>query len=605
MTSTTADHARPERRGRSPVGRGCGACVGSVGTCWSSLPRSAVLVDRRGRPRAGRRVRQRRAGIPARGRGRGRPARDGSGGRDRDRLVPRLRLPVHRAALHAHGQRSGRVAEPAPAPRRRGRRSAGWPVASATARSPPSRASARRAPCSASASPSRPNATWPPPCRPSPGWSRDEARALRVWIVVGDTVAADSGSGREPGPGQSGRLRDAPPPIRATSRPNGSASTPRSSARRGRSRARERLPGRRSPPTAGRWARSGLIRPRELGDPDDGEKRVLAAAADQIGGSLERERLRREATTAEVARRSDVLKSALLDSVSHDLRTPLASIRAAAGTLMDPDIEWPPDQRREIAASIDREAEWLNRLVTNLLDMSRVEAGELRPSLVVMTVGDVVDEAVHRTRSPLGDRPRRGRRASPICPRSSSTRCCIGQVLANALDNAAQVRGARSARPDLRARDRRRHRSGSRSRTAEPGVPAESAAAAVREVLPGAARRARDPGAGPGSASRSCAASSRRWAVASTRGGASSAGSPSTSTCRSRRRRGAARSPDGPTGRSRHDRRPRGRRRSCSSRTTRRRARRSRPSSAGTATTSSRPRTRRPRSAPGTADGPT
>src|SRR5207344_3333838 len=111
---------------------------------------------------------------------------------------------------------------------------------------------------------------------------------------------------------------------------------------------------------------------------------------------LERDRLQRDATSAEISRRSEALKSALLDSVSHDLRTPLASIRAAAGTLMDPAIDWPADQRRDIAASIDREAEWLNRLVTNLLDMSRVEAGELRPSLVVLTVSDVVAEAVRR-----------------------------------------------------------------------------------------------------------------------------------------------------------------------------------------------------------------
>ena len=191
---------------------------------------------------------------------------------------------------------------------------------------------------------------------------------------------------------------------------------------------------------AGRWARSGCIRPRELGDPDDGEKRVLAAAADQIGGSLERERLGREATTAEVARRSDVLKSALLDSVSHDLRTPLATIRAAAGTLMDPVIEWPPDQRREIAASIDREAEWLNRLVTNLLDMSRVEAGELRPSLVIMTVGDAVDEAVHRTRSSLSDRPVEVDVPADLPP-ILADEVLIGQVLANALDNAGKYAG--------------------------------------------------------------------------------------------------------------------------------------------------------------------
>ena len=196
-----------------------------------------------------------------------------------------------------------------------------------------------------------------------------------------------------------------------------------------------------------------LVRPRELGDPDEGEKRVLAAAADQIGGSLERERLGREATTVEIARRSDALKSALLDSVSHDLRTPLATIRAAAGTLMDPDIEWPPERRREIAASIDREAEWLNRLVTNLLDMSRIEAGELRPNVIAMTVGEAVDEAVRRRRPALGDRhievdvPR-------DLPPILADEVLIGQVLANTLDNAAKYAGTGRPRPGVRARRR-------------------------------------------------------------------------------------------------------------------------------------------------------
>ena len=184
------------------------------------------------------------------------------------------------------------------------------------------------------------------------------------------------------------------------------------------------------------WA----IRPRALGDPDEGEKRVFAAAADQIGGALERDRLQRDATSAEISRRSDALKSALLDSVSHDLRTPLASIRAAAGTLMDPDIDWPPEQRREIAASIDREAEWLNRLVTNLLDMSRVEAGELRPSLVVLAVSDVVAEAMRRAAGPLGERPVEVR-VSPDLPPILVDEVFIGQVLNNTLDNAAKYAG--------------------------------------------------------------------------------------------------------------------------------------------------------------------
>jgi two-component system sensor histidine kinase KdpD len=184
-----------------------------------------------------------------------------------------------------------------------------------------------------------------------------------------------------------------------------------------------------------------VVRPRELSDPDEAERRVLASAADQIGGSIERDRLLREATTAEISRRSDALKSALLDSVSHDLRTPLASIRAAAGSLMDSEIELPVDQRRELAASIDREAESLNRLVTNLLDMSRVEAGELRPALVVLPVEDVVADAVARATS--------GTTSGPIdvlvrpgLPPVLVDEVFVGQVLANTIDNAVKYAGA-------------------------------------------------------------------------------------------------------------------------------------------------------------------
>ena len=199
---------------------------------------------------------------------------------------------------------------------------------------------------------------------------------------------------------------------------------------------------------------------------------MLAAAADQIGGSLERDRLQRDATTAEISRRSDALKSALLDSVSHDLRTPLASIRAAAGTLMDPDIEWPPEQRREIAASIDREADWLNRLVTNLLDMSRVEAGELRPTLVVLAVRDVVEEAVRRAEAALGDRPV-DVQVDPDLPPVLVDEVFIGQVLNNTLDNAAKYAGP-DAPIRISARETDDHRVRITVEDGGPGVPPDA-----------------------------------------------------------------------------------------------------------------------------------
>ena len=176
------------------------------------------------------------------------------------------------------------------------------------------------------------------------------------------------------------------------------------------------------------------------GDPSPGDTRVLVVAADQIAAALVRDRLRADATAAEIARRGEVLKSALLDSVSHDLRTPLAAIRAAAGTLMDPSIEWPADERREIARSIDREATWLDRLVSNLLDMSRVEAGELRPDAHVFDLADLVDAAVARIEGALGTDRLTVEIPDDLAP-VRVDEVFLVQILANLLDNAAKYAG--------------------------------------------------------------------------------------------------------------------------------------------------------------------
>ena len=142
------------------------------------------------------------------------------------------------------------------------------------------------------------------------------------------------------------------------------------------------------------------FRARSAGQPERADTRLLAAAADQIGQALEQDRLREEAAAAEIARQSDALKSALLESVSHDLRTPLATIRAAAGTMLDSHLEISDEDRRASALAIDREAEHLNRLVTNLLDLSRIEAGALRAELEPLELADAVLPVVSR----LGDR---------------------------------------------------------------------------------------------------------------------------------------------------------------------------------------------------------
>jgi two-component system sensor histidine kinase KdpD len=131
---------------------------------------------------------------------------------------------------------------------------------------------------------------------------------------------------------------------------------------------------------------------------------LLAAAADQMGQALRQDRLAAEARAADVARQADALKSALLQSVSHDLRTPLATIRAAAGTLR-PDSRLSEVDRFESADAIDREVEYLNRLVTNLLDLSRIEAGALRAERDVFELDDLVGRTLERLGPRLAGRP--------------------------------------------------------------------------------------------------------------------------------------------------------------------------------------------------------
>jgi two-component system sensor histidine kinase KdpD len=126
------------------------------------------------------------------------------------------------------------------------------------------------------------------------------------------------------------------------------------------------------------------------------EDRLLKTMATQAALALERSQLARSAARAQVAEESDHLKTALLSSVSHELRTPLAAIKAAVTSLRSGTVDRRSTARDELLATIDEETDQLNTLVGNLLDMSRIEAGVLKPQRAWNDLEEIIAAAVTR-----------------------------------------------------------------------------------------------------------------------------------------------------------------------------------------------------------------
>jgi two-component system sensor histidine kinase KdpD len=165
--------------------------------------------------------------------------------------------------------------------------------------------------------------------------------------------------------------------------------------------------------------------------------RLLSAVAAQLWVALERARLREEATEAEVLRRSDEAKSALLDAVSHDLRTPLASIIASAGSLRQTGVEWSADERQGFAAAIEQEAERLDRIVGNLLDLGRLRAGAIHPDTAWYEPVTLIREVVGRL-APLTARHEMRLDLPDELPPVAMDYSKVDQILTNLVENAAK-----------------------------------------------------------------------------------------------------------------------------------------------------------------------
>jgi two-component system sensor histidine kinase KdpD len=143
--------------------------------------------------------------------------------------------------------------------------------------------------------------------------------------------------------------------------------------------------------------------PQRLHDPE--RLKLLQAFASQTALALERCRLAEAAERANARAETERARSALLSSVSHDLRTPLAAITGAASNLRDDPGTLPPGTRRELADTIAEEAERLNRLIGDLLEMTRLESGALKVRKEWHSLEEIVGAALVRLETSLGDRP--------------------------------------------------------------------------------------------------------------------------------------------------------------------------------------------------------
>jgi two-component system sensor histidine kinase KdpD len=164
------------------------------------------------------------------------------------------------------------------------------------------------------------------------------------------------------------------------------------------------------------------------------ERRVLATFANQAALAVEQGQQAEQRHRARALQETDRLRTALLNSVSHDLRTPLASIKASATSLLDREVEWSPAEREEFLTTINTEVDRLTRLVHNLLDMSRIEAGALDPRLTETTVAEVVGPVVRRARAAA--RQRVDVDVPATLPPVLVDPVRLDQVLTNLLDNA-------------------------------------------------------------------------------------------------------------------------------------------------------------------------
>ena len=174
------------------------------------------------------------------------------------------------------------------------------------------------------------------------------------------------------------------------------------------------------------------------------ERRLLDALADQAAIGIERTKLAEDIDEARLLAETERLRSALLTSISHDLRTPLASIIGAITSLRSYGERYGAETREELMSTVQDEAERLNRFVGNLLDMTRLESGALEPKRDYVDLSEIVGTALDRT-AKIMNAHRIEIALTPDLPMVRLDAVLMEQVLVNLLDNAAKYSPSGSA----------------------------------------------------------------------------------------------------------------------------------------------------------------
>jgi two-component system sensor histidine kinase KdpD len=167
------------------------------------------------------------------------------------------------------------------------------------------------------------------------------------------------------------------------------------------------------------------------------QRRLYDALADQAALAIERIDLAQDVDRARIAAETEKLRSAMLTSVSHDLRTPLASILGSATSLKTYRSTLDEAEQTQLIDTIQEEAERLNRFISSLLDMTRLEAGAIQPKSELIDLGDVVGSALRRAGTLLAGHKVKIE-LQPELPMVALDPVLFEQVLFNLLDNAAK-----------------------------------------------------------------------------------------------------------------------------------------------------------------------